>query len=159
MQRETKRLAVALGLAIQMSGLSAMAAAPAGTKAEPAAAGEMTTEPVAENRRLAVVWTSADPEVARNVCFMYTHAAKKNKWFDEVRLIVWGPSAKLLSEDADLQARVKAMGEDGVILQACVQCADNYGVSDALRGLGIEVKGMGKPLTDLLQSGCKVLTF
>lgn len=27
--------------------------------------------------RLAVLWTSADADVARNVCFMYTHAAKK----------------------------------------------------------------------------------
>jgi len=149
----------ALNIAFLMSGSCAMAAAASGTTAKPAAAGEATSEPVMENRRLAVVWTSGDPEVARNVCFMYTHAAKKNEWFDEVRLIVWGPSAKLLSEDKDLQARLKAMGQDGVILQACVQCADRYGVSDALRGLGIEVKGMGKPLTDLLQSDCKVLTF
>jgi hypothetical protein len=90
---------------------------------------------------------------------MYTHAAAKNKWFEEVRLIVWGPSARLLAGDKDLQAKLKAMQKDGVILQACVVCADSYGVSETLRRLGIEVKGMGKPLTELLQSDCKVLTF
>jgi hypothetical protein len=112
-----------------------------------------------ENSRLAVVWTSADPDVAHRVCLMYTHAAAKNKWFEEVRLVVWGPSARLLAGDKDLQAKLKAMQKDGVILQACVVCADSYGVSETLRGLGIEVKGMGKPLTELLQSDCKVLTF
>lgn len=109
--------------------------------------------------QLAVLWTSADPDVARNVCFMYTRAAKRNQWFDDVRLIIWGPSAKLLSENAGLQQEIRAMKDDGVELQACVVCANRYGVADKLRQLGIEVKGMGKPLTDYLQSDWKVITF
>ena len=108
---------------------------------------------------LAVLWTSGDPEVAHRMCFMYTHAAKKAGWFDDVLLIVWGPSAQLLAADKDLQAKLQAMMGDGVQVQACIACADSYGVSDRLRGLGIEVKGMGKPLTDLLHSDWKVLTF
>ena len=108
---------------------------------------------------LVVVWSSGDREVALKMAFMYTVNAKLKGWWPEVILIVWGPSAKLLAEDKDLQAKLKAMQDDGVVLQACVQCANSYGVSDALRNLGIEVKGMGKPLTDFLQSGYKVLTF
>jgi len=34
-----------------------------------------------------------------------------------------------------------------------------YGVTDTLRGLDIEVKPMGRPLTDMLTSGYHVLTF
>jgi len=34
--------------------------------------------------KLGVVWTSGDSEVAHKVCFMYTHNAKKAKWFDDV---------------------------------------------------------------------------
>jgi len=109
--------------------------------------------------RLVVLWTSGDPEVAHKVCLMYTHAAGKGKWFDEVRLVVWGPSARLLAADKDLQAKVKAMMADGIKLEACVACASSYGVSDSLRKLGIEVKGMGKPLTNYIQQGWKVLTF
>ena len=109
--------------------------------------------------RLAVVWTSGDPDVANRVCFMYTDNAAKNKWFGEVRLIVWGPSARLLAGDKDLQAKVKAMIADGVKVQACIACATSYGVVDVLRGLGIEVKGMGQPLTEYLKSDYKVLTF
>ena len=111
------------------------------------------------NSRLAVIWTSGDPEVAHRVCFMYTDNAKKQKWFDEVTLIVWGPSARLLAGDKDLQAKVKGMLDDGVKVQACIACADSYGVTEQLRKMGIEVKGMGKPLTDLIQQGWHVLTF
>jgi hypothetical protein len=109
--------------------------------------------------RLAVLWTSGDPDVAHRVCFMYTHAAKQSGWFDEIQLIVWGPSARLLAGDKDLQAKVKAMMDDGVDVKACVVCADSYGVSDQLRAMGIEVKGMGAPLTRLLKSDWEVLTF
>jgi len=116
-------------------------------------------EPPAPPSRLAVVWSSGDPDVAKRVCFMYTHAAKKQKWFDEVTLVVWGPSARLLAGDKDLQPEVKAMAADGVKVLACLACADSYGVTEQLRGLGLEVKYMGKPLTDMLKGGWKVLTF
>ena len=109
--------------------------------------------------RLAVIWSSGDPEVANKVCFMYTHNAKRAKWFDEVTLIVWGPSAKLLATNKELQTEIKSMLTDGVRVQACQACSDSYGVSDQLRSLGIEVKYMGKPLTDILKQGWKVLTF
>jgi len=108
--------------------------------------------------RLAVLWTSGDPELAHRMCFMYTHNAKRAGWFDEVVLIVWGPSAPLLAGDEDLQHRVRAMMDDGVVVQACVTCADLYGVSDDLRALGIDVKSMGKPLSDMLQGDWEVLS-
>ena len=58
--------------------------------------------------KLAVLWTSGDPDVAHRVAFMYSHTAKKVGWFDEVTLIVWGPSQRILIGDKDLQAKVKA---------------------------------------------------
>jgi len=109
--------------------------------------------------KLVVLWTSGDPYVAERVAFMYTHAAKKNEWFREVTLIVWGPSAKLISENEKLQEKVKAMQDDGVELQACIACASSYNVVDDLKALGFEVKGMGKPLTNYLKSDAKVITF
>lgn len=116
-----------------------------------------------ENRpkasKVAVVWTSGDSEVAHKVCFMYTHNAKRAKWFDEVVLIVWGPSSRILAGDKKLQAAVREMMRDGVVVQACVVCADMYGVAGQFRDMGIEVKGMGKPLSNMLKSDYKVLTF
>jgi len=112
-----------------------------------------------EGSRLAVLWTSGDPDVAHKVCLMYSHAAKQRGWFDEVLLIVWGPSARLLAADKDIQTKVEAMAADGVQVQACKACADSYGVSERLTELGVEVKYMGEPLTAMLKSGWRVLTF
>lgn len=108
---------------------------------------------------LAVLWTSGDPDVAHKMALMYTHRAKQVKWFDEVTLIVWGPSQRLLVGDKDLQAKIKAIQDDGVIVEACIACAMMYGVVDDLRNLGITVRGMGLPLTDYLKSDWKVLTI
>ena len=113
-----------------------------------------------EPTRLAIVWTSGDPDVAHKMALMYVHAAQKRGWFDENLVIVWGPSARLLSEDQGLQAKVKSMMDDGVTFQACQACADMYGVTPKLRELGVDVKYMGEPLTNLLQDdGWKVMTF
>jgi len=113
-----------------------------------------------EPARLAIVWTSGDPDVAHKMALMYVHAAQKRGWFDENLVIVWGPSARLLSADEELQAKVKSMMDDGVTFQACLACADMYGVAPKLRELGVDVKYMGEPLTNLLQDdGWKVLAF
>lgn len=112
-----------------------------------------------ENSKLAVLWVSGDRDVAEKSCLMYTHAAKRNGWFDEVVLIVWGSSSRLLAEDPVLQEKVRAMKEDGVILEACIACADMLGVTEELKSLGIDVKGMGVPLTNYLKQGYHVLTY
>ena len=112
-----------------------------------------------ETTRLAVVWTSGDREVALNVAFMYTLNAKSQGWFDEVTLVVWGPSSNLLAHDQELQEEVRKMADAGVTLVACKACADRYGVAETLEGLGVEVKYMGVPLTEMLQGDWKVLTF
>ena len=111
------------------------------------------------NNKLAVLWTSGDPDVAEKVCFMYTNNAKKQGWFDEVVLIVWGPSAKLLTENEKLQEYVKSMQETGIKIEACLYCAKMYDVVDKLKDMGIDVKGMGVPLSNYLKEGWHTLTF
>ncbi len=108
---------------------------------------------------LVVLWTSGDPEVANKVCFMYTNAAHKYGWFKSVILIVWGPSANLLAHDTTLQDKIKSMITDGIHVQACIVCSDSYKVTDKLKNLGIEVIGMGKPLTEYLKKDYRILTF
>jgi len=108
---------------------------------------------------LLVVWSSGDIEVAEKVCFMYAYNAKRAGWFKEVIFVVWGPSAKLLAETDKLQERVKKMGEQGIILEACVACARMYEVQDDLKEIGIDVKGMGPVLTKYLKAGYPNITF
>ncbi|MFO8010798.1 MAG: DsrE family protein [Dehalococcoidia bacterium] len=106
---------------------------------------------------LAILWTSGDREVALKMVFMYTLNARIHKWWDDITLIVWGPSAKLLSEDKEIQASISQLKEAGVTLEACRACSDQYGVSSTLRDLGVNVKYMGIPLTEYLKSGKVVL--
>jgi hypothetical protein len=140
------RAIAAVGILVFFCGIASTAAEPA-------------TEAPAAPSRLCVVWTSGDPEVAKNVCFMYTGNAKKRGWFDEVHLVVWGPSAKLLAGNHELQAELQAMQKAGVVTEACIVCARNYGVIEALQRLTIDVKPMGAPLSERLKADWKVITF
>ena len=109
--------------------------------------------------KLLVVWTSGDRDVALKMVFMYTYNAKLNGWWNEVQLLVWGPSSKLLSVDTELQEYVKKMKDAGIILTACKACSDSYGVSESLQNMGIDVKYMGVPLTEMLKTGWKTISF
>ncbi len=108
---------------------------------------------------LCILWTSGDPDVALKMVFMYANAAKQNAWWSQVELIVWGPSAKLTSENVEIQQTLAKLMKTGVLMQACKACADSYGVSEKLEALGIEVKYMGQPLTEILKSNKKLVTF
>jgi len=141
--------------------LAAAAAIPAlaalrafSSEADPARTTEPTPPPEESRNmpdKLVVLWTSGDREVALKMAFMYTFNAKARGWWKEVTLIVWGASARLLSVDIELREYVQRMLDTGVKLQACKACADSFGVSDNLAALGIEVKGMGQPLTEYLK--------
>jgi hypothetical protein len=151
-----KRALVCLFLGLATSVLAAAGDGMGGSGPISGRGGETMANP---SEKLVVLWSSGDREVALKMVFMYTFNAKRNDWWPDVTLIVWGPSAKLLSEDAELQGRVKALKEAGVVLEACKACSDLYGVSEKLQGLGIDVKYMGQPLTAYLKEGRHVVTF
>lgn len=106
-----------------------------------------------------VIWSSADVEVAENLVFMYTLNARLNSWWETVRLVIWGPTARLVAENAAMQEHISELLEAGVEVWACKACADKYGASGALEFHGINVLYMGIPLTEMLRQGWKQLTF
>jgi len=110
------------------------------------------------DEKLVIIWSSADRDVALNMVFMYTPNSRKFGWWDDITLVVWGPSAKLLAEDETLQIHMKNMIDAGVVVKACKMCSDSYGVSYKLEKLGIIVKYM-QELTDYIKEGRHILTF
>jgi hypothetical protein len=116
------------------------------------------TEAISDPDELYVLWTSGDRETALSMVFMYTLNAKLKNWWEDVTLIIWGASTKLLVQDEELQGRIQQMLEAGIHVVACVACADMFGAASRLEKLGIEVKAMGYPLTQLLKEGKKVLS-
>jgi len=114
---------------------------------------------MSEPTKLLVIWSSADKEVALHNVFMYTHNAKKRDWWEQVRLLVWGPSGTLLAEDEEVQQALKAMAADGVEIMACKACSDRLGATEALEQLGVNVFYVGTTLTEMLKTGWVTLTY
>ncbi len=106
---------------------------------------------------LNLIWTNPDPGVAKNFVFMYALNSKLKGWWDDVQVIVWGPTAKMLAEDPEMQAEIAKLMENGVHVSACRRCSENYSVTEKLEALGLEVIFMGEPLTKMLKDGEKVL--
>ena len=109
--------------------------------------------------KLLVVWTSADRDVALNMVLMYAQNAQRNGWWQQVTLLIWGPSQQLLLQDAEIGDKLTEMRQDGVRLIACRGCADKYGIANDLTSRGIEVFGTGPTLTDWLKSDSRVISF
>ena len=119
----------------------------------------MSSGTVNEPVGLMVIWSSADREVAFSNVFMYSRNALLKGWWNQVQLVVWGPSTKLLAEDRELQQELGELKAAGVRLMACRACALMYGVDERLEELGLEVVFMGAPLTEALKTGWAVLTY
>jgi len=111
------------------------------------------------NEKLTVLWTSGDREVALKLLFMYTINGKAKGWWHDINIIIWGPSAKLLSEDEELKGQVNKAMHVGVTFEACRACADLYGVTETLEKLDIDVKYMGEPLTQLIKEKVNLITL
>ncbi len=109
--------------------------------------------------RLNILWTTSDKETVTNMMSMYGVNALKNGWWDEINIIIWGESTKFVSENPEIQKELIKMIEGGITFEACKACADKLNASEILSGLGVDVKYMGKPLTQYIKSGDKILTI
>ena len=108
---------------------------------------------------LYLLWTSDNPVTAEKMVFMYAINSLLHGWWEKVTLIIWGAPAKLVSEDARIQGKIREALDAGVHITACKACADQLGVTETLKKLQIEVKYWGQPLTEILKQGEPVLTI
>ena len=110
--------------------------------------------------KLLIVWSSGEIEVAKKLVLLYSSVMLERKYWDEATIMIWGPSAKLLAEDKNLQEQFKVVQDSGVIFNACVVCTDDYGVSEQLQELGVDLIHTGEMLTEALQDDItKIITF
>lgn len=107
---------------------------------------------------LFILWTNADVMTSRLMVMMYATNAKMNMWWEEVTVIIWGATAKLVAEDTGIQELIENAQKAGVKFSACQACALELGVVTKLRELNVEVKYWGAPLTELLKTEAKLLT-
>ena len=110
--------------------------------------------------KLLIVWSSGELEVAKKLVLLYGSVMLERKYWDEATIMIWGPSAQVLAQNRELQEQMKVVRDSGVKFNACVVCTDDYGVSDTLKELGVELIHTGETLTEALQSDdVKVITF
>ncbi|SHH89252.1 DsrE family protein [Clostridium grantii] len=110
------------------------------------------------DKKLTILWTNADPLTAEMMVFMYAEASLTYKWWEDVEIIVWGSTAKLVAENKHIQEKLLDIKAKGVEVRFCIACATKIGVVDEIEALGFELKPMGLPLTEVLKTNGKLLT-
>lgn len=109
--------------------------------------------------KLNILWTNDNKEAFLEMIALYAFKSKTNQWWDDVNLIIWGPSVKLAAEDAQIQTELFELLNIGVTIEACRNCTDNYGVTEKLEKFGIHIDYLGEPFTKYLKGGETVLTI
>ncbi len=109
--------------------------------------------------KLNILWITVNKDTIFNMLSTYAINSKTNDWWKEVNVIIWGASAKLVGTDTQVQVEVAEMIHKGVQMEACKDCCDNFGVTEKLTQLGVNVRYMGKPFTDYIKAGEKILTI
>ena len=111
------------------------------------------------NTKLHILWTNDNIITSEKMVFMYGINSKRNDWWNEVTIIIWGAPVKLVSENKEIQALINEAQLEGVNITACKACSDQLGVTEILERLNIEVKYWGEPLTEILKSEGKLITI
>lgn len=106
-----------------------------------------------------ILWTTDNKETAINMICLYAHNAKKQGWIENVTILIWGASQTLVSQDKDIQEKIKAMIDDGVEVIACKKCAENVGVVEDLEDCGINIFYTGQLLSAWIMSKDTVITI
>lgn len=112
-----------------------------------------------ENNKLNILWTNADPITAKLMVLMYASNAVKREWWDQVNIIIWGATARLIADNTDIQDMISEAQQAGVTFVACQACAEKLGATSILEGLNIKIKYMGEDLTEILKTNEKLLTI
>jgi hypothetical protein len=112
-----------------------------------------------KNQELLILWTNNNIGTSLNMVLMYAENAKKQGWWDNVTLLIWGATAKLVSENPEIQNYIQVILNEKVRVVACRQCAENYNVVDKLENQQIEVFYTGQFLTDWIKEDKKLITI
>ncbi len=110
------------------------------------------------SNQLYILWTNADILTSDKMVMMYATNSMLKQWWDNVTVIIWGATAKLVAESDLIQTKIKIAQHAGVKFSACKACTDQLGVTDTMVDLGIEVLYWGQGLTEILQGKDKLIT-
>ena len=83
---------------------------------------------------------------------MYARNAIKHRWLDDVKVIFFGPSERLIAENEKIAKRAQEIAK----LSECVACkhiSDKESLSSNLAKLGIKIEYVGPIISNLIKNG------
>lgn len=101
--------------------------------------------------KLLIVWKSDNEIDIHNFIVPYAYNSKKQDWFTDVEVLIWGASQEKILEDTLIQQRIKNLVKNEIKTYACKMCADKVGATDILESLGVTVMYTGVYLTEKLK--------
>lgn len=101
-------------------------------------------------KELLINWTTDNIDTVLNMVLLYTYNSKKQKWFDETTLLIWGASQKLVATNKEVQKQIEEIQKIGIRVIACKKCAKNKGIYEDLLSCNIETFYTGEILSKWL---------
>lgn len=101
--------------------------------------------------RILVIISTGEKEKALTG-LMYARNTINYGWLDDVRIIFFGPSQKLIVKDEDVRNEAIEIARLGETI-ACKFTSDRDELSGEILGLGVQVEYVGTIIADLLKQG------
>ncbi len=109
------------------------------------------------NSKLLIVISSGDSEKVQ-AGLMFADNAGREGWMDDVRVVFFGPSERLLLEDENVRRAAREIARARKT-QACRIFAELDDSITQLEGLGLEVVYVGEVISGLIKAGYVPMVF
>ena len=101
--------------------------------------------------KVLVIVATGDKQKALTA-LMYARNALKRGWLEDVKVVFFGPSERLVAEDDQVADEVKDIALIGESF-ACKAISDREGFSGELEKLGVKVEYVGSIISNLIKDG------
>jgi hypothetical protein len=109
-------------------------------------------------RRILVILSTAEREKAM-AGLMFAKNTHDNHWFDDVRVVLFGPIERLLAEDKEIRDLGAEVFKVTSKVVACKTFAGEPNVSAAMKNLGCEVDQVSGIIAECIRNGYVPLVF
>lgn len=83
---------------------------------------------------------------------MYAKNAAKNNWLDDLKVVFFGPSEKLITEDKEIAEYALEIA-DLCETMACKYISDKEDISDEIKEKGVKIEYVGSIISDFIKEG------
>ncbi|MBP1357260.1 MAG: DsrE family protein [Sulfolobus sp.] len=92
--------------------------------------------------------------------FVMAYNSFKNKRYDDIKIIFFGPSQKKLTQlSGDQENMFKELLQNKVVDSACIRVANRMNIKPDLEKLGVNLMPVGERVSYYVNQGYEVITF